>query len=106
MASGQATINVRIDATTKSRGDEVLRRFGISTTEAVKLLWRELARTKELPQFLAESGREEERAQLRRTRAALAGLRGIAKPSSAELSDEALDALMLQHRLADYEVLS
>ncbi len=105
MASGQATINVRIDATTKSRGDEVLKRFGISTTEAVKLLWRELARTKELPQFLAESGREEERAQLRRKRAALAGLRGIAKPS-AELSDEALDALMLQHRLADYEALS
>ena len=71
----------------------------------MKLLWRELARTKELPQFLAESGREEERAQLRRKRAALAGLRGIAKPS-AELSDEALDALMLQHRLADYEALS
>lgn len=105
MATGQATINVRIDATTKSRGDEVLKRFGLSTTEAVKLLWRELARTKELPQFLAESGREEKRAQLRRKRAALAGLRGIAKPS-AELSDEALDALMLQHRLADYEVLS
>lgn len=105
MATGQATINVRIDATTKSRGDEVLKRFGLSTTEAVKLLWRELARTKELPQFLAESGREEERAQLRRKRAALAGLRGIAKPS-AELSDEALDALMLQHRLADYEALS
>ena len=105
MASGQATINVRIDATTKSRGDEVLKRFGLSTTEAVKLLWRELARTKELPQFLAESGREEKRAQLRRKRAALAGLRGIAKPS-AELSDEALDALMLQHRLADYEMLS
>ena len=105
MATGQATINVRIDATTKSRGDEVLKRFGLSTTEAVKLLWRELARTKELPQFLAESGREEKRAQLRRKRAALAGLRGIAKPS-AELSDEALDALMLQHRLVDYEVLS
>lgn len=105
MATGQATINVRIDATTKSRGDEVLKRFGLSTTEAVKLLWRELARTKELPQFMAESGREEERAQLRRKRAALAGLRGIAKPS-AELSDEALDALMLQHRLADYEALS
>ena len=105
MATGQATINVRIDATTKSRGDEVLKRFGISTTEAVKLLWRELARTKELPQFLVESGREEEQAQLRRKRAALAGLRGIAKPS-AELSDEALDALMLQHRLADYEALS
>lgn len=105
MATGQATINVRIDAITKSSGDEVLKRFGLSTTEAVKLLWRELARTKELPQFLAESGREEKRAQLRRKRAALAGLRGIAKPS-AELSDEALDALMLQHRLADYEVLS
>lgn len=105
MATGQATINVRIDATTKSRGDEVLRRFGISTTEAVKLLWRELARTKELPQFLAESGREEERAQLRRKRAALAGLRGIAKPG-AELSDEALDALVLQCRVADYEALS
>lgn len=105
MAAGQATINVRIDATTKSRGDEVLKRFGISTTEAVKLLWRELARTKELPQFLAESEREEERAQLRRKRAALAGLRGIAKPS-AELSDEALDALMLQRRVADYEALS
>lgn len=105
MASGQATINVRIDATTKSRGDEVLRQFGLSTTEAVKLLWRELARTKELPQFLAESGREEEGAQLRRKRAALAGLRGIAKPG-AELSDEALDELMLQHRLADYEALS
>ena len=105
MATGQATINVRIDATTKSRGDEVLKRFGLSTTEAVKLLWRELARTKELPQFLAESGREEERAQLRRKRAALTGLRGIAKPG-AELSDEALDALVLQCRVADYEALS
>lgn len=105
MATGQATINVRIDATMKSRGDEVLKRFGISTTEAVKLLWRELARTKELPQFLAESEREEERAQLRRKRAALAGLRGIAKPD-AELSDEALDAFVLQCRVADYEALS
>lgn len=105
MATGQATINVRIDATTKSRGDEVLRQFGISTTEAVKLLWRELARTKELPQFLAESEREEERSRLQRKRAALVGLRGVVKPD-AGLSDEALDALVLQCRLADYEKLS
>lgn len=105
MATGQATINVRIDAVTKSRGDEVLKQFGISTTEAVKLLWRELARTKRPPQFLVESEVEAEKEQLRRKRAALVGLRGIAG-RGADLSDDALDALMLQSRLADYEGLS
>ena len=40
----QATINARLNATVKERGDKVLRDNGISTTEAIRGLWSSMAR--------------------------------------------------------------
>ena len=48
----QATINARLNATVKERGDKVLRDNGISTTEAIRGLWSSMARTREVPSFL------------------------------------------------------
>ena len=50
----QATINARLNATVKERGDKVLRDNGISTTEAIRGLWSTMARTREVPSFLAQ----------------------------------------------------
>ena len=47
----QATINARLNATVKERGDKVLRDNGISTTEAIRGLWSSMARTREGPQL-------------------------------------------------------
>lgn len=50
-------LNVRLDKTLKSEGDRVLAKQGISTTEAVRGLYRFMEKTREVPDFcMAESG--------------------------------------------------
>ena len=53
----QATINARLNATVKERGDKVLRDNGISTTEAIRGLWSSMARTREVPSTGMQAGR-------------------------------------------------
>ena len=49
MNTAQATINVRMNAALKERGDGVLREHGLSTSQAIRALWRQLAQTREVP---------------------------------------------------------
>lgn len=86
-----ATLNVRMNASLKERGDKVLRDNGISTSAAVRALWREMASTRTLPDFLkkATDQTEEKKAKVQ----ALAQLCGIAEGSLSRLSDEELAAV-------------
>ena len=91
----QATINARLNATVKERGDKVLRDNGISTTEAIRGLWSSMARTREVPSFLVRECKRE----------VARGLVGLAT-EGATLSDDALSDLRFQALLSRYEVLS
>ena len=97
----QATINARLNATVKERGDKVLRDNGISTTEAIRGLWSSMARTREVPSFLVRECKCDETAERRRKREVARGLVGL-----ATLSDDALSDLRFQALLSRYEVLS
>lgn len=44
-------MNVRLDEDLKARGDERLRRLGVTPSEAVRLLWTYVAQTGELPEL-------------------------------------------------------
>ena len=101
----QATINARLNATVKERGDKVLRDNGISTTEAIRGLWSSMARTTVVPSFLVKECKCDETAERRRKREAARGLVGLAT-EGAILSDDALSDLRFQALLSRYEVLS
>ena len=85
-----ATLNVRLNASLKERGDKVLRENGISASAAVRALWREIATTRSLPSFL-EGATDEATAQKAKARA-LGQLVGVAQGSLSSLSDEELHA--------------
>lgn len=101
----QATINARLNATVKERGDKVLRDNGISTTEAIRGLWSSMARTREVPSFLVRECKCDETAERRRKREVARGLVGLAAEGTA-LGDDALSDLRFQALLSRYEVLS
>ena len=82
----QTTLNVRMDAALKERGDKVLRECGVSTSEAVRALWSELASTRELPDFLSKAS--DASAQRAGRRAALLALAGVGEGACANLTDE------------------
>ena len=84
-----ATLNVRLNASLKERGDKVLRENGISASAAVRALWREMATTRSLPSFLEGATGEAAAKKIR----ALGQLVGIAQGSLSNLSDEELDAV-------------
>ena len=93
MGVSQATINVRMDALLKERGDSVLRKHGITTTSAVRQLWEELASTREVPTFLLRGSEEAEQAERARKRDVLKSLVGAAKASEADLDyDKLIDS--------------
>ena len=86
-----STLNVRMDASLKARGDKVLRKNGISTSYAVRALWRELANTRELPPFLMEASADY--GDRKRKAAALNALVGVAQGRLSDLSDDELRAV-------------
>ena len=89
-----ATLNVRMSAPLKKRGDKVLRDNGISTSEAIRALWQELADTRKLPAFLE---REKQQAAAKKSKLhALDALTGIAQGSLSNLSDRELEALGME----------
>ena len=86
-----ATLNVRMSAPLKERGDKVLREHGISTSTAVRALWSELATTRELPGFLARLTDTDPQKQAKKD--ALKSLTGAAKGTLSEMTDEQLAAI-------------
>ena len=105
MSSEQATINVRINASLKDRGDKILHDYGLSTSEVIRSLWGFLARTRELPSFLTDTFNAQENDVKTRKREALNGLAGITKVGPT-MTDNELDSLRFQSMLQDYEALS
>ena len=87
----EATLNVRMSAPLKQRGDKVLKDNGISTSAAVRALWQELADSRELPPFLKilVEQQDAKRAKLH----ALSALAGVAEGSLSSLTDEELEAI-------------
>lgn len=82
----QATLNIRIEQTLKERGDKVLRDHGVSTSAAVRALWEQLASSRELPPFLQENLRKEDkRAQ---KKAALRALAGVGEGACSNMTDD------------------
>ncbi|MBO4365184.1 MAG: type II toxin-antitoxin system RelB/DinJ family antitoxin [Eggerthellaceae bacterium] len=86
-----ATLNVRMSAPLKERGDKVLRENGISTSAAVRALWQELAATRTLPSFLEDLTQAASSKKTKRL--ALDALVGVAQGSLSDLTDEELEAV-------------
>ena len=86
-----ATLNVRLNASLKERGDKVLRENGISASAAVRALWREMASTRSLPSFLKDA--TDEAAAKKAKAQALGQLAGVVQGSLSDLSDEELEAV-------------
>lgn len=55
----QSILNVRMDSALKERGDKVLAENGISVSRAVRSLWEELAKSREIPGFIKETSDSE-----------------------------------------------
>lgn len=106
MASVQATINVRINGALKERGDMVLRKNGMSTTQAIRGLWEQLAKTHELPDFLQVDEAIEADREKQRRKKALLGLAGCASGSRGPETDEALAQVRFEALMEKYEALS
>ena len=89
------TLNIRIQAPLKERGDKVLREHGISASAAARALWQELASTRTLPEFLekATSTSSAKKAKL----LALDNLTGVAQGALSTLSDEELETVGMAH---------
>ena len=92
-----ATLNVRMSPVLKERGDKVLKEHGISTSEAIRALWQELADTRALPPFLMAATQED--SALKAKKLALESLAGIAEGSLSSLDDRELE----QVGMARYE---
>ena len=61
-----ATLNIRLDATLKQRGNAVLEAAGMGPSEIVRALWEEMAVTRQVPEFSTQRAqKDEERRHLR-----------------------------------------
>lgn len=63
-----ATLNVRLPENLKERGMQVLEREGISVSELIRSLFRELEKTQELPDFARECLGDQAEAEKKRTK--------------------------------------
>lgn len=79
-AKGSASVqmNVRMDATVKARGDEVLRAAGYTPSEVVRVIWEQMAQTGEAPEFLLDKESEREEEERRRRIEAAKRMHGLA----------------------------
>lgn len=86
-----ATINIRIEEDLKEQAQNVLKRNGIGTSEAIRRLFQELANTQELPAFLQEETNEVEK-EIQERRSLLRSMVGILeKPvTKQEIREERL----------------
>ena len=84
----EATLNVRMSASLKERGDKVLRDNGISASAAIRGLWQEMASRRALPDFLINTADRD--SEMTRKKRALDDLQGVAQGSLSLLSDAEL----------------
>ncbi len=99
-----ATLNVRMDAVLKQRGDAVLKANGISVTEAVRMLWQELAESRQLPVFMETDQAQDTAKKAKRN--ALDQLGSFPPVELSSASDQELKDLLYEGKLRDYEALS
>lgn len=102
--NAHSTINVRINTSLKERGDKVLKANGLSTSDAIRFLWSYLARARKLPSFLREALDANARNARKSKRKALDALAGIA-PKGTSLTDDQLNAMLIESMVHDYEGL-
>lgn len=74
-----ATLNIRLPEDLKEHGMPVLEREGMSVSDLVRDLFRELEETQELPEFACQ-GRFDEAEEIARRRSLLREVAGIISP--------------------------
>ena len=84
----EATLNIRIDAALKQRGNAVLEAAGMGPSEIVRALWEEMAETRQVPQFSVQRQREHD--EKARKRALLLELASFPKTTYSDYTDEQL----------------
>lgn len=105
MADTTATINVRLSPTLKERGDSVLKKNGVSTTQAIRALWGVMARTHEVPDFVLAEQADAQADEKARKKMIAQSLLGIV-PSASCVTDEELDDLRFRGLMEKYEALA
>lgn len=87
----EATLNIRLDAALKRRGNAVLEAAGLGPSDVVRGLWEELAATQKVPEFCLQRSRGgAEKAKKREALAALAAFpeTPYSALTDAELADD------------------
>lgn len=100
------TINIRINSTLKERGDAVLKQNGISTTEAIRMLWEEMSQTRQLPDFIARKQENSANSIREKKFKALDCLCAIAQPTDFSPTDKHLFDEYYGNMLKEYLELS
>jgi DNA-damage-inducible protein J len=83
-----ATINVRLPQELKRGGDEVLRRAGVTVTQAIRSLYGYMDEHQDIPPFIGRGTTDAKRDAIAQKRAALASLAGIANVTDAAIGHE------------------
>lgn len=83
-----ATLNIRLDATLKQRGNAVLQAAGMGPSEVVRALWEEMAATRKVPEFSTQ--RSQKDSEKLRKLAAIVELASFPKTEYSTMTDEEL----------------
>lgn len=83
-----ATLNIRIDATLKQRGNAVLQAAGLGPSDIVRALWEEMAATRRVPEFSTQ--REQQDEERRRVKADILAFATHPKTRYSTMTDEEL----------------
>lgn len=104
----QSVLNVRMDSALKERGDKVLAENGISVSNAVRSLWEELAKSREVPSFIVDSSDGADRRKRRRAAfEKLCSIResGKSKVDLSSLDKKAFRDMQYEKKWEKYEAL-
>lgn len=77
-----ATLNVRLPEDLKDRGAQVLKREGVSVSDAVRGLYEYMEKEQRLPEFIKPANEDARRAAVERKRSALRDMVGILPAST------------------------
>ncbi|RDB73296.1 hypothetical protein C1875_00105 [Eggerthella lenta] len=84
-----ATLNVRLPEDLKDRGAQVLRREGVSVSDAVRGLYEYMEKEQRLPEFIKPANEDARRSAVERKRSTLRDMAGVLSPSPcSEARDE------------------
>ena len=84
----EATLNVRLDAALKARGNAVLEAAGLGASDIVRALWEEMAVTQKVPEFSAHQVKEDE--EERQIRAEIMAFATHPRTKYSTMTDEEL----------------